>query len=118
MRKPTIGRASKAFVYDYTITDINPNSRLVALRDQHGRHHLAHCTSDLPAVGECLSGAQPLRGFGLLIGTDGTVCRMTFSQIHCGAAWVRGHLQHDPGPGGTARPPLAALPDASAITRQ
>ena len=75
-------------MYAYTVTDINPNSRLVALRDHRGRYHAAHCTSILPALGEELQGSLPERGFTLLIGSDGGACRVTFSQINCGQNWV------------------------------
>jgi hypothetical protein len=77
---------------EYTVTDVNPNSRLVAFRDSHGRYHAAHCASLLPALGEELRGSLPERGFTLLIGSDGGACRVTFSPIHSGQTWVFGVL--------------------------
>jgi hypothetical protein len=89
-------------MHHYTVTDINPGTKLVALRDQNGRYHAAHCTSRLPAIGDELRGSLPERGFTLLIGTDGGVCRMTFSQVNCGQTWVLGVLH--PTPAARARP--------------
>lgn len=66
----------------YTVTDVNHANRLVAFCDEHGRHHAAHCTSTLPRPGEALRGSPPERGFTLLIAPDGSVRRMTFSQIN------------------------------------
>jgi hypothetical protein len=79
-------------MYVYTVIDVNPNSRLVALRDNHSRYHVAHCTSILPALGDELQGSLPERGFTLLIGLDGGACRVTFSQINCSQTWVFGVL--------------------------
>ena len=80
----------------YTVTDVNHSRRLVAFRDQLGRYHAAHCTSLLPEVGEELRGSSPNRGFTLLIGSDGSVCRMTFSQVNCGQTRVFGVLHTFP----------------------
>jgi hypothetical protein len=79
-------------MHSYTVIDINSSTRLVALRDPDGRYHAAHCTSGLPLVGQELRGALPERGFTLLIQSDGAVCRMTFSEVNRGQAWVFGVL--------------------------
>jgi hypothetical protein len=79
-------------MYVYTVIDVNPNSRLVALRDHQRRYHVAHGSSSLPALGDELQGSLPERGFTLLIGSEGVSCRMTFSQINCGQTWVFGVL--------------------------
>jgi hypothetical protein len=72
----------------YIVTDVNRVNRLVAFRDHHGRYHAAHCTSQLPQVGEEMQGSLPEQGFTLLIGSDGGVSRMTFSQVNFGKDWV------------------------------
>jgi hypothetical protein len=106
--------ASRDTVYDYTVTDVNPISRLVAVRDQHGWYHAAHCTSDLPVIGDCYSGALPLRGFRLLVGAEGQVCRMTFSQVKCSAQWVGELIHHDPASARRIHMHLPPHPEASA----
>ena len=72
----------------YIVADRDPGHRLVALRDADGRHHVAHCTSDLPGIEQELGGNQPAVGFALLIGTAGKVYRLIFSQINCGQRWA------------------------------
>jgi hypothetical protein len=79
-------------MHHYTVIDVNSNNRLVALRDHDNRYHAAHCTSGLPAVGQELAGSLPERGFTLLIQSDGAVCRLTFSEVNRGQAWVFGVL--------------------------
>jgi hypothetical protein len=46
----------------------------------------------LPLVGQELTGSLPERGFTLLIQSDGAVCRLTFSEVNHGQAWVFGVL--------------------------
>jgi hypothetical protein len=54
-------------MHSYTVIDVNVSTRLVALRDPVGPYHAAHCTSNLPPVGQELMGSLPERGFMLLI---------------------------------------------------
>jgi hypothetical protein len=72
-------------MYRYFVSGVNESDRLIALRDPDGRHHIAHCTSDLPPVESELHGPPAAVGFALLIGADGKVCRLIFSQINCSA---------------------------------
>jgi hypothetical protein len=69
---------------EYVVFDANPSSRLVALMDDSGRHHVAHCTADLPPVDHKLHGAAAAAGFALLVGAHGVVYRVIFSQVDCG----------------------------------
>jgi hypothetical protein len=83
----------------YLVSAASKDNRLVALLDSGGRHHLAHCTSDLPAVNTRLSGAAPAVGFALMIGPDDDACRLIFSHINCSLPWAldRVHAVHVPG---------------------
>jgi hypothetical protein len=69
---------------EYVVFDANPSSRLVALMDESGRHHVAHCTADLPPIDHKLHGAAAAPGFALMLGAHGLVYRMIFSQLDCG----------------------------------
>jgi hypothetical protein len=72
-------------MHEYIVFDTNTSSRLVALMDQAGRHHVAHCTADLPLVDTRLHGAQAMSGFALMLGPRGAVYRLIFSHLDCGA---------------------------------
>jgi hypothetical protein len=104
---------------EYVVFDANPSSRLVALMDASGRHHVAHCTADLPPIDHKLHGAAAVPGFALMLGAQGMVYRLIFTQLDCGEqaafdlvrrptgpAWLSarpGHagvgVGHDPGDG-------------------
>jgi hypothetical protein len=76
-------------MYRFVVIDTNKYTRLVALRDPAGRHHVAHCTSDLPPTACELDGELPSVGFALLIGHEGKAYRLVFSQINCSQRWVQ-----------------------------
>jgi hypothetical protein len=72
----------------YVVSAANKNTRLVALTDSTGRHHVAQCTSNLPMTESLLSGAVPAVGFALLMGLEGDPYRLIFSHIDCNAQWM------------------------------
>jgi hypothetical protein len=69
---------------EYVVLDTNTNSRLVALMDAAGRHHVAHCTAELPPVDGRLHGVESALGFALMLGAKGMVYRLIFSHVNCG----------------------------------
>jgi hypothetical protein len=71
-------------MHRYLVADVSKSNRLVALRDPSGRFHVAHCTSELPAIQAVLDGFSPAIGFALLTGPRGEVVRLIFSHVHCG----------------------------------
>jgi hypothetical protein len=77
----------------YTVVDLNRRNRLIALRGLDGRYHAAHCTSDMPEIGDVLSGSLPEQGFSLLIASDGAVNRVTFRGIYMTQQWARDLVQ-------------------------
>jgi hypothetical protein len=82
-------------VHLYTVTDTNAITGSVALRDLGGRHHVAHCASDLPPLESELEGASPAVGLALLLGPAGNAHLLNFSQIDCSLQWVRRLLHPD-----------------------
>jgi hypothetical protein len=79
----------------YTVTDTNATTRSVALRDLGGRHHVAHCNSDLPPLESVLEGASPAVGLALLLGPAGNAHLLNFSQVDCSQQWVLRLLHPD-----------------------
>jgi hypothetical protein len=70
-------------MYRYTVVDTDASKRLIALRDDAGRYHVACCRSLLPEVDFRLLGDLPALGIALLLDTSGKVYRMVFSRINC-----------------------------------
>ena len=84
-------------MYRYTVTDSDPVSRRVVLRDPSGQCHVAHCKSDLPAIEQVLGSNLPVARSTLLVGTSGKVYRLTFSQFDCTQSLAPQHLRPAPG---------------------
>ena len=85
-------------MYRFIVVDVVAGSRLVALCDDAGRYHVAHCTSDLPNIRHELIGDLPSMGFALLIDDAGVIFRLIYSQVNCGQRFVFDQL-HQPANG-------------------
>jgi hypothetical protein len=70
-------------VYRYVVVDAVADKLRVALCDDAGRYHLAHCAGDLPDIRHELIGDLPTVGFAVLLDDTGKVFRLSFSHIHC-----------------------------------
>jgi hypothetical protein len=98
-------------MHSYVVIATDRDNRLVALGDSNGRHHVAHCRSDLPVIDVQLSGALPAVGIALLIGPDGDAYRLIFSRINCTREWALSWVRDDreasvPGQRTQSTPPL------------
>ena len=82
-------------MHEYVVSDTNTHSRLVALMDEAGRHHVAHCTAELPPVDGRLHGTPPAAGFALMLGSRGMAYRLIFSHLDCGRQ-LAGELLRSP----------------------
>jgi hypothetical protein len=83
-------------MYLYTVIDINKYNRLAVLRDPMGQYNVAHCASDLPLIESALDGPLAAVGLALLLGDDGKVFRLIFSQINCSQLRALGMLHPEP----------------------
>ncbi len=80
-------------MHEFIVFDTNTSTRLVALMDEAGRHHVAHCTADLPLVDARLHGAEVAPGFALMLGARGMAYRFIFSHLDCGERAAAEHLR-------------------------
>jgi hypothetical protein len=76
----------------YVVVDTHPDSRLVWLRDDAGRRHVAYCRGILPKLDTAFIGDFPALGLALLMDASGKVCRLVFSQIDCAQSLVSGQV--------------------------
>jgi hypothetical protein len=77
----------------YVVVDTHRASRLVALRDDSGRHHVAYCRGLLPEMESAFIGDMPALGLALLMDPAGKVCRLVFAQVDCAQSLVFDELQ-------------------------
>jgi len=83
LRKPTVP--------SFDVYAATPDGQRVALRDSHGRVHLARPTEAAPRVGAVLEGGPVSRGFALLqCGNTGKLYRFIVEELDAGpevTAW-------------------------------
>jgi hypothetical protein len=72
----------------YVVVDTQGASRLLALRDDAGRYHVAYCKGVLPEIESVFFGDLPELGIALFMDPSGNACRVVFAQIDCAQSEV------------------------------